>query len=122
MINGKDLLILMSFPAMMSVGQILFREAATQQTGKTLKYLFLGLLQSPIFYIALLFYAVATLVWIWLLTRYPLSIAYPIAVTAVIFTPLIDKFIFKNQLANMYWAGLAIMFLGIFIIIRSTKN
>ena len=113
-----DILILMIFPAMMSVGQILFREAAAAQGRKPVVALMTGLLQSPVFFVAMGFYAVATVVWVWLLSRYPLAIAYPIAVLAVVFTPLIDKFFFRQQLPSTYWIGLVLIIAGVLVVVR----
>lgn len=119
MLNFRDILLMGLFPLIMSVGQLLFREVAIQQSGRSLKDVATGLLSSPVFYLAGSIYAFATLFWIWLLSKYPISIAYPIAMMAVVITPLIDKWYFKHALSIHYWAGLGITLLGIFIIVRS---
>ena len=116
----RDFVILLSFPAIMSVGQILFREAAVKFSGKPLIELMLGLLRSPLFHGALVFYALATGLWVWLLSRYPLALAYPIAVLAVVFTPLIDKFFFNQHLPSAYWPWLALIIGGVIVIVRSS--
>lgn len=122
MIQLKDIVLLGLFPMVMSIGQILFRTCAVAQTGKGMKASVIGLLTSPTFFLACAFYIAATGYWIWLLTRYPLSVAYPIAILSVVFTPLIDKYFFKCQLSGMYWIGLSIMVFGVFIIVRSTQD
>ncbi len=116
----RDFVILLSFPAIMSVGQILFREAAVKFSGKPVTELMLGLLRTPHFHGALAFYASATVLWVWLLSRYPLALAYPIAVLAVVFTPLIDKFFFHQHLPSTYWPGLVLIIGGVIVIVRSS--
>ena len=116
----SDFVILLSFPAIMSVGQIMFREAAVKFSGKVVTELMLGLLRTPLFHGALAFYAIATVLWVWLLSRYPLALAYPIAVLAIVFTPLIDKFFFHQHLPSAYWPGLALIIGGVIVIVRSS--
>lgn len=116
----KDFVILLSFPAIMSVGQIMFREAAVKFSGKPVSELLFGLLRTPLFHCALAFYALATVLWVWLLSRYPLALAYPIAVLAVVFTPLIDKFYFHQHLPFTYWPGLALIITGVIVVVRSS--
>ena len=115
----KDLPILLCFPVIMSVGQIMFREAAVKFSGKPVSELMLGLIRTPIFHGALILYAFATVLWVWLLSRYPLALAYPIAVMAVVFTPLIDCFVFRQSLPVTYWPGLGLMIAGVLVIVRS---
>ncbi len=115
----QDLVILLCFPAIMSVGQIMFREAAIKFSGKPIVELMLGLVRTPLFHLALAFYAVATVLWLWLLSRYPLAVAYPIAVLAVVFTPLIDRFGFRQQLPATYWPGLALIIVGVVVIVKA---
>ena len=117
----RDLATLLSFPAIMSVGQIMFREAAVKFSGKPITVLLLGLIRTPLFHCAIAFYVVATAVWVWLLSRYPLAIAYPIAVMAVVFTPLIYKAFFHQQLPNSYWFGLCLIIAGVLIIVRPSN-
>jgi drug/metabolite transporter (DMT)-like permease len=116
----KDFFILLSFPAIMSVGQIMFREAAVKFSGKPVSEALLALLRTPLFQGALAFYALATVLWVWLLSRYPLALAYPIAVLAVVFTPLIDKFFFHQQLPSGYWPGLGLILSGVVVIVRGS--
>lgn len=115
----KDVGIMLTFPAVMSFGQILFREVAIKQAGKPLLEILAGVAVTPLFYVALTFYAFATILWIWLLTKYPLTIAYPIAVLAVIFAPLIDKFFFRHPISNGYWFGIALIICGVQVITRT---
>lgn len=115
----SDIMLLFTFPAIMSVGQIMFREAAVKFSGKPIDELILGLLRTPLFHAALAFYAVATIFWVWLLSRYSLSLAYPIAAFAVVFTPIIDRFFFQQHVPLTYWPGLALVICGVIVIVRS---
>lgn len=116
----KDFVILLSFPAIMSVGQIMFREAAVKFSGKPVSELLFGILRTPLFHGALTFYAFATVLWVWLLSRYPIALAYPIAVLAVVFTPIVDRFFFHQHLPATYWPGLALILGGVLVIVRGS--
>lgn len=117
--SPKDMSLLFCFPVIMAVGQILFRQATAGHSDKNAVQLMQTMLATPSFYAALAFYAFATVWWVWLLSRYPLSVAYPIAITAVVFTPLIDRLVYRATFHWTYWLGLALIAGGVVIIVRS---
>ena len=114
-----DILWLISFPALMSVGQILFRASALNVSGRPLKEMIFGLLFMPSFNAALVVYGFTTLLWVWLLSRYPLSLAYPFATLAVLVVPIIEMLIYQKPLSSGYWVGLALIFAGVLVVVHS---
>ena len=77
------------------------------------------LIRMPLFHIALIRYGVSTVLWISLIGRYTLAIAYPFAAMAVVMVPLVEVLVYKQRLASVYWVGLSLVIIGILIIVRS---
>lgn len=116
-LSPADVMWLLSFPALMSFGQLLFRYSAMHIAGKPFHDMVATLFIMPVFYVAVTLYGMCTLLWVWLLGRYPLAIAYPFAALAVVFVPLLDTLVFKQQLTGMYWLGLAVVIGGAILIV-----
>lgn len=112
---------LLVFPAVMSIGQLLFRQSARLATGLPVGSMLLVLLRAPIFWTAILLYGCSTLLWIWLLGRYPLSIAYPFATLAVVIVPVLEMVAFQQRLTLGYWAGLSLIVFGLLVIVRAQR-
>jgi len=115
---------LVLFALMMSTGQFLFKKTAIsietiQNTAFESFSLIDGLLralQVPWFYLAIFLYSFATLFWLHLLQKIPLSIAYPFTATTMIWVPLIANLFFGEKLSYSYWMGIILIISGIAII------
>jgi len=107
---------LVGFSLMLAAGQVLFKVAALASmrpdgTGLSLP----ALLQVPSFWIALLLYGTATLLWIYLLQSVPLSRAYPFAALGFLFVPLMAMMVFGEKLTATYGVGVALIMAGILV-------
>jgi drug/metabolite transporter (DMT)-like permease len=96
----------------MSFGQVLFKLAADRAKSDSAGFL-VGLLGTAYFYVSVALYAVLAVVWIWVLTRLPLSRAYPFAVLAFVFTPLLAALFFGEPLGVRFFASLALIVAGL---------
>lgn len=114
-----DILALLSFPTLMSFGQLLFRKMALLASGKPLPSMVSILAREPTFYAALVLYGTSTFLWVWLLGRYSLALAYPFAMFAVVAVPVLEKIFFAQRLAPSYWGGLALVILGVLMIVQA---
>lgn len=76
--------------AALAVGQILFKSTAAQVKELPLAAMLRGILFVPAFYAACLLYAMATVLWVWILTKLPLSTAYPFVGLSFIFIALVS--------------------------------
>lgn len=121
-LTSKDISLLVTFPCIMAAGQILFKLTAMRTKGLSLYPAFQTMAVQPIFYLALAVYGAATVIWIWLLSRYSLAIAYPFAVLAVIFVPLLESVFFGSRTTPLYWLGMALVITGVLIITRAQAN
>jgi drug/metabolite transporter (DMT)-like permease len=68
---------------------------------------------------ALALYGAATLVWVAVLRHAPLSRIYPIMALSFVLTPLGAALVLKEPIPGAYWAGVALILAGLFVISRS---
>ena len=113
------LLVLISYAVLMGASQILMVNAA-KEVGENLSLygLIYALFCSPWLYIAITTYIIATGIWLAILYRVDIRIAYPIASTAVIFAILIQCFSQKSFPSFTYWVGIILVLTGIVLIQR----
>ena len=115
---------LIIFALIMSTGQFLFKKTAislndlnvSHSTSLNLFDNISRLIQVPWFYIAIILYAFATLFWLYILQRIPLSVAYPFTATTMIWVPLMANLFFEEKLSYSYWMGAILIISGIAII------
>ena len=95
-----------------SSGQILFRKTGLQIEA-------LGMFHPQTIAIALVafaVYGVASLGWIFVLRKVPLSLAYPFVALSFVLVPLFSRYIFGEPLTMAYFAGAAFIVVGIGVI------
>jgi len=110
----------------MSLGQVLFKKTAlTLSVTMASQNSPLGLIEGtvkalsvPWLYMALCVYAMATVFWLYILQRVPLSLAYPFSALAMVIVPVIAIYLFGEKLNLSYWIGVFFIFTGIIIIAR----
>ena len=71
------LFLLLLNAAALAAGQLLFKSTAIRVMGLPFVAMVSKIALVPSFYAACLLYAAATVVWVWILARLPLSTAYP---------------------------------------------
>jgi drug/metabolite transporter (DMT)-like permease len=118
-LNWLDILTLTAFPCFIACGQILFKITSSAAKGKALGAALTIFIAQPVFYLALCIYGAGTLFWLWLLTRYPLTLAYPFAAIALIAVPLFDVVFFGARTNLSYWLGLAMIVTGVVVVTRA---
>ncbi|AFQ46126.1 transporter [Desulfosporosinus sp. HMP52] len=102
---------------LMVSGQTLWKLGASGKEIHSLGQL-LRLFLSPYVISGLMVYAVASVLWIYILNKGELSYVYPIQSTAFIFALLIGTTIFKEQLTASKVIGVIVICLGVIIITR----
>ena len=104
---------LILFSLSLSGGQLLFKRAAQDIMGVPLPLMPAALALSPAMWGAVTLYGSATLLWVWILTRIPLSQAYPWAALGAVFVPLAAVLLLGESVTPLYWLGTALIALGI---------
>jgi drug/metabolite transporter (DMT)-like permease len=97
----------------LSIGQVLFKVASNK-----LELNSSGLVRSllnPTLAIALLVYAIATLMWLLVLKQTPLRIAYPFAALAFVFVPFLAHYLLHEPMPWTTMAGALVICLGVWI-------
>jgi len=115
--SAVDVVILFVYSLGMSCGQVLFKLAADQTKLEHSSVFMRSLLTSWYFYGAVLLYGVLSVVWVWVLTRVPLSQAYPFIVLAFVFTPALGVLLFGEPLNASYLASLALILGGLGLLV-----
>jgi len=69
--------------------------------------------------IGIALYIIPTIIWIYLLTKFPLSYIQPMLALTYAITPLLAWFILSEPVSILRWVGIAIVIVGVIIISRS---
>jgi drug/metabolite transporter (DMT)-like permease len=101
----------------MSIGQVLFKLAADRANSAPDDTFLASLFTTGYFYLAVAVYAVLTIVWVWILTRVPLSRAYPFIVVAFLLTPLFGILFFGESLNAWYVVSLGLILCGLGVLV-----
>jgi len=110
------------FAIVLSAGQVFFKYSASALHGRSLVDGFIELARTPAFYAAVTLYGSATLLWVWILSRVPLSQAYPWVAVAMAAVPIIAIVLFDERFKAIYWLGVAFVVLGVFLTQQASND
>ncbi|MCL6570976.1 MAG: EamA family transporter [Bacillus sp. (in: Bacteria)] len=79
---------------------------------------FFQIVFSPFILLGFALYIIATVIWMYLLSKLPLSFLYPLQSLAYILAMFIALFLFKEQIPVSRWIGAGVIMFGIYIIVR----
>jgi multidrug transporter EmrE-like cation transporter len=120
--TGNSLLSLCLYSALLATGQAMFK-LADKPGGSTSNGLIgyaIHLFITPIFLAACLLYALSAVLWVALLSRYPLSQAYPLVIAvSIVLTTALGFTLFKEQITLDKVTGLVFVYIGVKIFSRS---
>jgi len=113
--RSTEVLLTLACVFMIGCGQILFKLAARDVTldGINLRSLLSWL--SPAMVAALCIYAVATLLWVWVLRTASLSVVYPLYALAFVLVPLLGWMLFGEPMTARHWFGAALIVGGVWL-------
>ena len=100
---------------LLAAGQLLFKQVGLSIRGQPVTGVPVALLSSMAFYLAIGIYAGATLLWIWLLSRVPLTRAYPWSALAVAIVPLMAIILYGETVRPLFWVGITLIAAGIVV-------
>lgn len=108
-------LLLLGNIVLLVTGQVLFKVGLARSGG-----LHWGkLVTSPAVLGGIMLYAVATILWFAVLTRLPLSIAYPMQAFAYVLAMIPAYFLFHESITASKVAGVAVILFGVYLLARS---
>jgi drug/metabolite transporter (DMT)-like permease len=108
-------ILLATVTVLLSAGQLLFKRAGLAIQGHPLADGLWTLVALPSFYLALTLYGLATVIWIYVLSRVPLIEAYPWIAAATVAVPLIGWFYYGERVGPLFWVGLALIAAGLLL-------
>ncbi len=101
-----------------SGGQILFKLAATVDGEATHERLNFNMYFNWYLLISLGIYALATVLWVWLLGQVPLKKAYPLMSIAFFLVPVMSRVFLMEALEARVLVGALCICIGVFISVR----
>src|SRR5438874_2506206 len=96
-------LCLVLFTFLLAGGQILFKKVGSSIRDLPPTDAFVIVLSHPAFYGAVGLYSVSTLLWVWILSRVPLSQAYPWVAGGTVIVPLVGWYFFDERIRATFW-------------------
>ncbi len=106
---------LVLFTIVLAGGQVLFKQAARAVVGLPAGRLIPVLVTTPAMWAAVVLYGAATLLWVWILARVPLSQAYPWSALGIVIVPLAAMLAFGEEVRPVFWLGAALVIAGILL-------
>ena len=107
--------LLLTVVVFLSAGQFLFKRAGLAIQGRNLFDSVWMLATLPSFYLALAIYGLATVLWVYILSRVPLTEAYPWIAGATGLVPLIGYLFFGERVTPLFWVGMAFILAGLLL-------
>lgn len=112
----SNVLQLVSFAVLLSIGQLLFKRAALQVADVPAVGALLKLAVSPTLWAALVLYGVATLLWVLILRTTPLSLAYPFVALGFVILPVLSWWLFDEALGWHVLVGTLLIVSGVLVV------
>ncbi|WP_409343484.1 EamA family transporter [Paenibacillus sp. MBLB4367] len=109
-----SMLMLCANIGLLVTGQILFKWGLQKAGGFQLQKIATSF---PIIS-GLILYGVATILWFAVLTRMPLSVAYPLQSTAYVLGMLAAWLVFREVVTPTQWAGMGVILVGVYLIAK----
>lgn len=110
---------LIAFAFMLALGQILFKRTADASEHVNDMGSVFQLFAAPSFWLAVVLYGGATLLWIRMLQSVPLSRAYPFAALGFVIVPVASFFFFDESISWRYAIGAALIVAGVIVTAQS---
>jgi len=80
--------------------------------------LFIGVFKSPMVLVGLFLYVISAAIWLIVISAVDLSFAYPFIGLTYVLILLVSKFVLKEDVNPIRWAGAAIITVGVIVISR----
>lgn len=102
---------------MLVSGQVLWKMAVSNIEQWSIST-FISLAISPYFLGGAILYIMATGIWLIILSKLPLSIAYPSQSISYVLGTIIAFVLFKETILPTQWIGMLVIILGVFLIAK----
>lgn len=107
--------VLLASVVLNAAGQVLFKAARVAQPGASLTDLFL----QPVTWAGFFLYGLSAICWLWVLSRVPLSFAYPVLALSFPLVVALSAFLFAESISPLRWGGVGVIVLGVSLMART---
>ncbi len=114
----RSILLTVLCVVLIAVGQLMFKSAASQWRVDGWSWSTVAGFLSPVMIAALVVYAVATVLWVYVLRTVPLSAAYAIFALAFVIVPMLAHVVLDEPLSPRVLVGGLIIVVGIVVAVR----
>ncbi|MEW4983636.1 MAG: EamA family transporter [Cycloclasticus sp.] len=116
--NSFNFLLLLACVTLLSLGQLLFKLASDSFPSVISPGSLLSFAVNKYLLSALVIYGFATFLWVWALSKMPLSLAYPFMALAFIIVPILSYFALDEPLSISSLIGGCIIVAGLAIAVN----
>jgi len=112
--------IILAYAAIMGFSQIILSNASNEISKNLLKKnIFFSIISSNWLIWGIVFYIIALIFWLWILSKVDLRYAYPIASTSVIFAAIASSYQMGFFPSLNFWVGLILVIVGLTLVVNS---
>ena len=111
----RELAALCGFVTLLAAGQLLFKQAAVSAPALDRAGALIALAANPWLWGALVLYVAATVLWIAILQKTPLSVAYPAVALGFVVVPLAGALFFREPYSANTLLGTALIVVGVYV-------
>ncbi len=121
---GSSILLILFSISIAVAGQILLKIGINRigivnfSNLDALKQLFFGVIKSPLVISGLFLYVISAAIWLVVLSAVDLSFAYPFIGLTYVMVLILSRFILKEDVNLIRWAGALIITIGVVVISR----
>lgn len=123
-LSMASIILLFASIVLAASGQILLKKGMLEvgmfpgTSGTMLSY-YVRAFTNPYVFFGFGFFVISAFSWLLVLSRLPLSLAYPCVAFGYVIVTLASKFVFHETISWIRWLGIAIISLGVFLISRT---
>jgi drug/metabolite transporter (DMT)-like permease len=110
-------LVLVGNILLLVTGQVLWKMAVSNMDTWTFESA-MRLIMSPLFIGGAALYVVATGLWLYVLSKLPLSVAYPSQSISYILAAIIALIVFKETVQPTQWIGMLVILFGVYLVAK----
>jgi multidrug transporter EmrE-like cation transporter len=111
-----NIIYLAVFTVILAAGQVLFKKIGLTIAGLPFPSGLRVAVCDPLLYGALALYGLATMMWVGILSRVPLSQAYPWVALGTVVVPLLGWCVFGERLVPTFWVGMMLIVAGLVVL------
>jgi undecaprenyl phosphate-alpha-L-ara4N flippase subunit ArnE len=109
------LVVLLISVVLNSAGQLLMKSVRGGQPGTSLVSSFLHFE----LWVAIILYGFSALAWLWVLSRAPLSLAYPVLALSFPIVVGLSALLFSETISTIHWLGVSVIVVGVSLLSRT---